>query len=668
MVSIRSSHSLANSRKSSSNLILTPLRQGSANSPGQKDNSSEQNNNNSNNLLVPKQGHSRGWSIWSNGSTGKIKEATGEIAADATSQQKMNHVAEPHGGTEDLNDDNTDTMQRSVSTSSENIMTSESNETAVRDKAEATRLRTWTLWGKRTDTVPNLNESSKNGQDNKATEVEVTAPTNSLSKEVKDMSIVNKLIPHNPDAVLIKDSSTTTKDVENDGTDNNINEVVNDPNVSEEPEQSVNIVVPEFEILPKKSVWSSMSSLIHGTNTNPQKYLYRVSPYSKLQELSDAGKRPIKVLLVGVHGFFPKKMFRTFIGEPTGTSTKFVNEAERVVLDYFKEKSTQIEVSKIALEKEGEIFERVDYFYEIMKKWVKAINNADLIYFVSHSQGCPVTIILLAKLIETGIINMENTKIYNTVDYGVSFTPKKKIIALLGMAGCNNGPFYGRDQSLLVRAYTTIAQDSMMELFEFQKFDSLQSKKLIQGLRFIISHNVKVTFVASINDQLIPVYSSFCSFADHPNIFRATFIDRDSNTPAFITRLAKISGTLINLGYDDHNMVKELSPSLVGPLTTGGHSSIYKEYQVYRLGIKFALETTDTPHEIPVKYTPYNLSEFGTNPYRLPWCMRGLVTEARKKMNPDQIALLYREYEAWQPQTKQLKDIKYRLNGLKYQL
>lgn len=432
--------------------------------------------------------------------------------------------------------------------------------------------------------------------------------------------------------------------------------------------QPPNIVVPDFECLPSKTLWNSIKHMF-GSNSNPQKHIYRTTSNETLFNLSNGQKRPIKILLVGVHGFFPTKMLRTFIGEPTGTSDRFIKEAEKVVVDYFNNKKKfDMQISKISLEKEGEIFERVDFFFEVMKRWSSQINDSDFIYFVTHSQGCPVTIILLAKLFDSGILRLNDTRLFNDIAIGANVIPNKKIVSILGMAGINNGPFYGRDQTLLVKAYTTIAKDAMMELFEFQKPDSIQSKKLIQSLKTLVTNNVKLTFIASINDQLVPLYSSFCIFLKHPNIFRATFIDRSSLTPNFITGIVNIAGILLNLGYGDHNIIKEISPSLAGTLTGGGHSTIYNEYQVYLLGLKFALETTDTYEDVPAEYIPYKANDLKTNPYRLPWTMRGLLHQARKSLGDESVQSLYKEYQDWRPTTTVLKDIKYRLNGLKYQL
>lgn len=186
------------------------------------------------------------------------------------------------------------------------------------------------------------------------------------------------------------------------------------------------------------------------------------------------------------------------------------------------------------------------------------------------------------------------------------------------MVGVNKDPFYGRDQTLFAEAYSTIVKDVMTELFEFQKADYIQYKKMIPSLKTSVTNNIKLTFIASINDQLVPLYSSFCLFFKHPNIFRATFIDKSSLTPSFITWIVNITGTLLNLCFDDHSITKEISPSLVGSLTDGGHSTINNEYQVYLLGLKFALEITDIHEDIHFKYTPYKAKDLKANPYRRP--------------------------------------------------
>lgn len=598
----------------------------------------------------------RAWSVWGND----------KAAADATAQSESK--MHPNGDTKD-----TSTVERSnksvgskVSVSSlivPNQKTgineapgnapSQKRDNVIQDEQGLSNAKDddtkkgWFFW----------NRSSVVSEQTEGNDVEQV-----VSSSRSTNLLTNTIIPYSSsDAILFKSKSGT--------------ELLNDATLPNADKQSPNIVVPSFEILPHQTAFnfisSSINKLAHRWHLLSGQYmgekcLYQKGPQANLQELSHGESKPIKVLIVGVHGFFPTKMIRPFIGEPTGTSIKFISEAEDVVLKYFQKYKRTVEISKIALEREGEVLERVDFFFEVMKNWAKEINQADFIYFVAHSQGCPVTILLLARLIDIGLINLDNTRFFNEDD--IPFSTSKKIISILAMAGINNGPFYGADQTLFVRAYQTIEKESLRELFQFQNFDSSLSRQLIRSIRIIIGSGVKITFVGSINDQLVPLYSSICLFAHHPNIFRATFIDKGSRTPAFIMRLVNIAGTLLDLGYDDHGIIKEVSASLAGTLTGGGHSTVYNEAAVYELGLKFALETSDVPSEVPVEFKPFKLEQLGANPYHLPWCMRGLIYETSRHLDEEEIQKLFKEFENWEPETKQLKDIKYRLNGLKSKL
>lgn len=396
-----------------------------------------------------------------------------------------------------------------------------------------------------------------------------------------------------------------------------------------------------------------------------------------------------KILIVGVHGFFPTRMIRPLIGAPKGTSLKFANEAEKAVIRYcidndlIDDRETHnVSIQKIALEKEGKIFDRVDFFLDIMIKWADELNEADFIFIAAHSQGCVVSIILFARLIQMGILKK----------------PLQKRIGLLGMAGVNNGPFYGIDKSFFMKAYSAIEHDSLMELFELTKFDSAQSLAYKESMQIIVNANVKLCFIGSINDQLVPLYSALASHVFHPNIYRACYIDHSSRTPDFIGKLVSVCCLLQNLGYFDNNVIKELSGVLAGPLTGGGHSKIYNDGKVYDLGLQFALDTDDLvippditqtgPGDISIPPTnqihikEYNIGKIGTNPFVLPWCLRGLIFNIEKnwpqaqpnimidhnasyKSGTEEIDALYELFDKWRPETKLLKELKFRLNGIR---
>lgn len=358
-----------------------------------------------------------------------------------------------------------------------------------------------------------------------------------------------------------------------------------------------------------------------------------------------------KVVVIGVHGFFPAKVVRAVIGDPTGTSIKFVNEAAKSVERWASEKGVSVQIEKIALEGEGKVLKRVETLYQMLCNWLHLIDEADFIYFAAHSQGTPVAVHLLAKLVEDG--HVEN-----------------KRVALLGMAGISLGPIYGLDQKLFMRAISQIESASLQELFEFQNLQSTQSRKYIESLRTIIAHNAKIVFVGSVNDQLVPLYSSICAHASHPNIFRSAFIDSQNVAPEFISTVISIALQLRNIGSSDHGLIREISSALPGTLTSGGHSRIYDEGRVYDLLMKHALETTDAPSNIPLRIdASFEIPKNNHNPYLLPWSMRGLVNEA--SMRPafsEQLQLLHTEFKQWNPEAKPLKDLKYRLSAIQSRL
>lgn len=387
------------------------------------------------------------------------------------------------------------------------------------------------------------------------------------------------------------------------------------------------------------SIFTSSGTKLHQIHD----HVYRCSPV-----------RIKKVVVVGVHGYFPARVLRKFLGEPTGTSVKFSNEAARAVERWADEKGYTVQIDKIALEGEGRVLKRVNKLYTLLSNWMHLIEEADFVFFAAHSQGTPVAVHLLARLVEEGRV-------------------EKKKLALLGMAGVCIGPMSGLDQTLFLRAYSSIESDSLSELFEFQKTDGLQARKFVESLRTIIAHDTKIVFVGSVDDQLVPLYSSTCVHVSHPNIYRAAYIDGEDVAPEFLSTLLGIVFRLRNIGSIDHGVVKEISGALAGALTGAGHSKIYNEPAVYDLTLRFALETTSGYSSVPLRvdepaFTVPKASNH--NPYLLPWAVRGLLEEAqaRPELFGDQLALLYEEFDAWRPSTKSLKDVKYRLSAIQSKL
>jgi hypothetical protein len=108
-----------------------------------------------------------------------------------------------------------------------------------------------------------------------------------------------------------------------------------------------------------------------------------------------------KALAIGIHGLFPAPFLRTVIGQPTGTSIRFANHAAA--------NGYECDIEKVALEGEGRISERVDSLWKLLLNWIDHVRNADFILVACHSQGVPVAVMLVAKLIEFGVVS--STKI-----------------------------------------------------------------------------------------------------------------------------------------------------------------------------------------------------------------------------------------------------------------
>jgi len=68
------------------------------------------------------------------------------------------------------------------------------------------------------------------------------------------------------------------------------------------------------------------------------------------------------------------------------------------------EHGQQCEIEKVALEGEGLILDRVEALWKLLLNWLPNIKKADLVMFSCHSQGVPVAVMLMAKLIELGCL------------------------------------------------------------------------------------------------------------------------------------------------------------------------------------------------------------------------------------------------------------------------
>lgn len=124
---------------------------------------------------------------------------------------------------------------------------------------------------------------------------------------------------------------------------------------------------------------------------------------------------------------------------------------------------------------------------------------------------------------------------------------------------------------------------------------------------------------------------------------------------------------LRNLGISDHGVIRELSSPLAGSLYGGeGHSRIYED-EVYYLAVQYALETTSLGETSPQFHR--ERPTISTNPYILPFAVRGVLEEDYVRTGLyGEITELIKRFDEWRPSTKALKDVKFRLEGVRSKL
>ncbi|TQV95482.1 hypothetical protein IF1G_05311 [Cordyceps javanica] len=428
-----------------------------------------------------------------------------------------------------------------------------------------------------------------------------------------------------------------------------------------------NLLLPSFastyRMKDNPSIVQQITNFLLRNSEPPANHVFRVQETPRIK----------RALAIGVHGLFPATYLRPMMGQPTGTSLRFASLCADGIRRWADAHGCpDCEIEKVALEGEGRIGDRVENLWKLLLNWIDQIRKADLIVMACHSQGVPVSLILLDKLIDLGIIT--NAK-----------------IGVCAMAGVALGPFPDYKSSFLI--------GSAAELWDFGNPQSANSQRFEAALKRVLDYGARVTFVGSIDDQVVPMESAVYSPASHPYIYRAVFIDGRIHAPDFIAHLVGFALKLRNLGVSDHGLVRELSLALAGSLYSGeGHSRLYYDDAVYDLAIAHALETTSVPkpgaapcriehRTLPTSATAAAAAAAPTaggggggvtaavpalasaNPYVLPWIMRGLLEEdfVKTELSAETEELL-RQFDDWKPSNKALKDVKYRLEAVRSKL
>lgn len=242
-----------------------------------------------------------------------------------------------------------------------------------------------------------------------------------------------------------------------------------------------NQILPRFQdtfsMQESPSLLQTLGSFLHYSKKQQNKHAYRIRDPPRIR----------KALAIGVHGYFPAPLIRSVLGQPTGTSVRFSTMAANAIRNWTESRGYSCDIEKIALEGEGRISERVDLLWKLLLNWMEEIRNADYIMIACHSQGVPVSIMLVAKLIAFGCVNASR-------------------VGICAMAGVNLGPFPDYRSRWI--------SGSAGELFEFALPHSQVSQDYEAALRCALDFGVRISYVGSIDDQLVSleVSSRFLDF------------------------------------------------------------------------------------------------------------------------------------------------------------
>lgn len=236
------------------------------------------------------------------------------------------------------------------------------------------------------------------------------------------------------------------------------------------PKAAPNLLLPAFKrtyrVLESPSLLQQLGRLLN----------YNKLPKQTQVTLVRDPPRFKKALAIGVHGYFPAPLIRTVLGQPTGTSIRFANSAASAIQRWAQDHGYSCEVEKVALEGEGRIAERIKLLWKLMLNWIEEIRTADFVMFACHSQGVPVTMMLVAKLITFGCVNAAR-------------------IGVCAMAGVNLGPFADYKSRWI--------SGSAGELFDFARPDSTVSRDYEVALDTALRFGIRIVYVGSIDDQLV---------------------------------------------------------------------------------------------------------------------------------------------------------------------
>ncbi|KAJ7102104.1 hypothetical protein B0H15DRAFT_311750 [Mycena belliarum] len=403
------------------------------------------------------------------------------------------------------------------------------------------------------------------------------------------------------------------------------------------------------------------------------------SEEAKEGDLEDVLRGCKNVVVIGIHGWFPGAVMRSVLGEPTGTSTKFVNMMVEALEQFQASYNVSLEkITRIPLEGEGTIDRRVEKLYAALTSnadWMADIHSADVIFVATHSQGSVVSTHVLNQLIRDGHLRTGGSDVSRdprspdatSSNSATLPAPPPQRVCCLALCGIHLGPLRYLSSSSLVLPYIQYFESAAAhELFQFQDTESEVSKTYINALRNVLDNGIKMVYVASLNDQVVPLYSGLFTSASHPLILRALYIDGDAyHSSDFLSNLLVLLLRVLNSGLTDSGLIAHLSEATAGSLNGVGHSSAYEEISTYSLAVKYLFLSNsgfDTHPELTLE--PFNANT-EQNDYEIPWSLRDIIADERvAHFFSKEITQLAADFKQWHPKTTILRELKRKLQPI----
>ncbi|KAJ9107252.1 hypothetical protein QFC20_003789 [Naganishia adeliensis] len=399
-----------------------------------------------------------------------------------------------------------------------------------------------------------------------------------------------------------------------------------------------------------------------------------------------------RIVIIGVHGWFPNAHVQKVIGAPRGSSY-FASMMGQAVLAQFEAdfgvgQEAPEKVTYIPLDGEGTVQVRVEKLFKAYltrPDWIRDVRRADAIFVAAHSQGTVVATHLLSRLIGQGHIRTaHNVEAVDRCEWAFgsvaqpgsalggknhpSYRNRDPRIGLLAMCGVHQGPFYSSTTSTVIQPYLNWFENAAArELFDFQDGHSVVVTEYKKALDTILHHGVKTIFLASLDDQMVPIYSATFAAASHPLILRLLYVDAAIHSSTdFMINLIVFCLMLRNAGLDDQGLIGHLSEATAGAWRGAGHSTPYEDPGAYAFMVKYLL-STDSPVDAP--FPELKVEDFAVrdakNDYELPWILRGVMDDPDVKMLFDaEITELKENILSWNPTTRALRDMKKRLEPM----